>query len=198
VQEAGSQRLVAVLALGLTRGGEGAHGIAVVGPVARHELPPARLAVLLVVLARDLKGRLVGLRAAVGVENDVLVVEPLVELLAQHHGGLVAHRERVVGQLDELVVGSLCQLFAAVADVDAPEAGHAVEVTVAFRVGDPSPTALRHYYPWGRCGASPLDRRVARQGVPDVALVLLNQLADPRVLRVHAGPSYLKSFWGSV
>jgi hypothetical protein len=133
----------------------------VVGPVAGDELPPPRLAVLLVVLARHLERRLVGLRAGIGVEDDVLVAEPLVELLAKLHGGLVTHRERVIGQLDELVVSSLRQLFASVAYVDAPQTGHTVEVTVAFSVGDPGSITLRYHYPRRRRGASPLYRRVA-------------------------------------
>jgi hypothetical protein len=42
----------------------------------------------------------------------------------------------VVGKLLQLLVGDARQAFAAVADVDAPEPGHAVDDPVAFAVGD--------------------------------------------------------------
>src|SRR3712207_8610085 len=68
---------------------------------------------------------------------------------------------------------------------------------ISLRVGDPGPPALRHHQSRGRRGASPLDRGVAREGVPDVALVLLDQLAELRVDRKstrlnssHANISY--------
>jgi hypothetical protein len=53
-----------------------------ISAVAGDELPAARIPVLLVVLASDLEGDLVGLRAGVGVEEDVVAIQPLVELLA--------------------------------------------------------------------------------------------------------------------
>ena len=81
-----------------------------------------------------------------------------------------------------MLVGGAGQLLAAVADVHAPEAAHPVEVTVALGVGDPGPLSPRDDHPRGRRRAAPLDRRVAGEGVPDVPVILLDQLALPRAL----------------
>src|SRR5215211_1912891 len=99
VQETGRQRLVAVLALRLTGGRQSSHGLPVIGPITGDELPPTRLAVLLVVLSGYLEGNLVRLRAGVGVEKDIVTLEPLVQLLAQLDGREVAFSQRVEGHL---------------------------------------------------------------------------------------------------
>ena len=46
----------------------------------------------------------------------------------------------VVGQVEHLSVGGFGQLLAAVADIDAPQAGHRIEIFLA--VGVPDPHAL--------------------------------------------------------
>jgi hypothetical protein len=74
----------------------------------------------------------------------------------------------VVGQLEHLPVGGLGQLLAAIADVDAPQPGHAVEHAVAFRVLEPDALGL------GNDAAAALlgQRLVIGEGVQVVTDVL--------------------------
>src|SRR4051794_15438955 len=149
VDEPGDQWFVFILPLGLARGCESSHGLSVVGPVTGDKLVPARLAVLLVVLASDLECDLVGFGATVREEEDVVVFQPLVELLAEPDSRQVALGQGVVGHGLQLIVGSLCQLLAAVADVHAPQSRHAVEVAISTDVRYPGPVGLRDYHRGG-------------------------------------------------
>jgi hypothetical protein len=99
VNETGRERLISVLSLGLPGSRQSRHGLPVVGSVATYELPPIGFAILLVVLARDLECDLVGLRARVGVKEDILVFEPLVELLPQFDGRQVTFHQGVEAHL---------------------------------------------------------------------------------------------------
>ena len=164
MQEAGRERLVLVLALGVPDRRQGAQSVAVVSPVARDELVPSRLAVLVVVLARYLEGGIVRLGAGVGVEDRVLVFEPLVELLPQLYGGCVALEQRVEGQGLHLLVGGPGQLLSSVAHVHGPQPAHAVKVPVTARVRDPGPLRLGDHHRGG-VGV------VTGHRVPDVAAV---------------------------
>src|SRR5918997_2948761 len=72
---------------------------------------------------------------------------------------------RIVRHGLQLLVSGFRQLFAAIADVDAPHTGHAVEVAVAVDVRYPGPVSLRDHHHRG-VGV------VTGHPVPDVASVL--------------------------
>ena len=166
VQETRGKRLVAVPALRLAGRRSRTQRVPVITAVTGDELVPARLSVLAMVLAGYLESRVVRLGAAVREEYDVLVAQPLVQLLCQLDGGFVALDQRIVRHSLQLLVGDPRQLFATVAGVDGPLAGHTVQVAVAFAVGDPGSVGLRYHHRRG-------IRVVSAHSMPDVFLVLL-------------------------
>src|SRR5919199_58266 len=139
VQESRSKRLVEIPALRLTGCRQSPERVAVIISVAGDELVSSGLAVQHMILAGYLEGGLVRLRPGVGVPDHVLAVQPLVELLPQLDSWQVTLTHRVIGHGLQLLVGDSRQLFPAVADIDAPHTGHAVEISVTVEVRYPGP-----------------------------------------------------------
>ena len=129
------ERLELHLAVAHAAGGEGGEGGAVIGVVAADRLVAVLLGELVPrVLPRELEGGLVGLRARADEVDVVVAAQQPVHLLGERGGGPVHRGVRVVGEVPHLVRRDLGQLGAAVADVHAPEPGHAVEVLAAVGV----------------------------------------------------------------
>ena len=128
-------------ALGVHEGhaaeGGAAEGAAVVGVVAGDDDGALRLAEELPVAADHADDGVVGFGAGAGEEDIVEAVRGEVgEGLGEFYGagGGALEEAVVVGEFGELAVDGVADVAAAVADVDAPEAGHAVEDLVAFAV----------------------------------------------------------------
>ncbi len=120
------------------------HGAAVIGVIARNDHLLVGLAQQLPVVAHHAQHGVVGVRAGAGEEHVVHVRRrDFGQQLRQLDGRRVAALEEVVvvGQFLHLPVGGFRQFLAAVADVDAPQAGHAVQDLVA--VGVPQIAAFR-------------------------------------------------------
>ncbi|MCY1280739.1 hypothetical protein D9M70_295310 [compost metagenome] len=133
--------------------GRGAQGGAVVAvPAADHDLL-LRLADHLPVAAHGADQHLVGLGAGVGVDRVAVVAgQQAEEQLGQFHhrrvGGVEEHV--VVRQLLQLLGGRGGEVLAAVAEVGAPEAGHAIEVALAVVVPEVEALAANdHPRPFG-------------------------------------------------
>ena len=116
-----------------------ATGRAVIGHLARDDAVLLRLALERPVVAHQPERRVVGLRSGRAVEHLVDVLwRDLGQLLGQQHRRRRRAFEEgvVVGQLLHLGIGRLSQFIAAIADVDAPQPGHAVEDLVALGIVD--------------------------------------------------------------
>ena len=123
----------------------------------------------------------VRVRSGIAEENAVQVPGcELGQLLRQRDGGHVRGLEEgvVIGQLAHLPGGGIGQFVAPVADVDAPQPGHAVEDLVAVAVGEKhalgprdDPSALRR------------DLLVGGEGVHVVSRVDRLQFGSGKVVR---------------
>ena len=115
------------------------HRRAVIGHVARDDAVLLRLAFERPVVAHQAQRRIVGLRAGRAEEHLVHVGRrDLGDLLGEQHRRRrrAAEEGIVVGQFLHLRGGGFGELVAAVADVDAPQAGHAVEDLVVLGIVD--------------------------------------------------------------
>ena len=93
------------------------------------------------------------------------------------------HRRRleegvVVGQVEHLAIGGLGQLLAAIADIHAPQARHAVEQLVALGVPDPHAVGMGDD-PRAAVG---MEGLVVGEGMEMVADVVLDEFGDIEVL----------------
>ena len=136
--------------------------------------------------AGDLEGGVHRLRAAVHEPDPAHPLgEDLRQLGREPGGGRVDLGEGVVGELEELPVGGLGHLLAAVADVHAPEARHGVDVALAAGVGDGAPARLDHDAERALGQGAVVEERV-----PDVRGVLLPESGHlplgPRGCGIHA------------
>jgi hypothetical protein len=118
------------------------HSAAVVGVLPADDDLFVRLAAATPVVTYHAHHRVVGLGAGSGIENVVQPVwgdfrEHLGETYGRHVGGL--EETVVVGQLLHLGIGRVCQFLAAVADIHAPQTGHAVENSIAVRIPEIDP-----------------------------------------------------------
>ncbi|MNR45042.1 hypothetical protein D3C85_1638520 [compost metagenome] len=98
---------------------------------------PVMLADLLLVLAGYFEGGFVGFRTAVGEENDIVAFQPFVQLLGQGDGRHMALREREIRQAKELIISRFRQFLAPIANIDTPQAGHAVQKFVPVDIRHP-------------------------------------------------------------
>ncbi len=113
------------------------HGAAVVGVLSADDGVPPGLAHEVPVASHHAHHGVVGLGSRIG-EKDVIQMlrRNLGQQLGKLHRGRVGGLEKIVveRQLLELAAAGLDELFSAVAQVDAPKPGHAVQDLVALRV----------------------------------------------------------------
>ncbi len=168
VDEAGQRQVGLGVHLRLAAQAGPQHGAAVIGVVPADEGLLGRLALEVPEMAHHARDGVVGFRARGAVED-------VVQARGRHLGQLFGELDRggrrgleegvVVGQLQHLPVGRLGQLLAAVADVDAPQAGHAVDEGVALGVGERHSVGLRDDAAAALLG----ERLVVGEGVQVVA-----------------------------
>ena len=91
---------------------------------------------MLHVLPGDLETGFVRLGTRVDEIGVVAAAHQPVDLLGQARGRHVHRRVREIGQLPHLLGGDLGKLGAAIADIDAPQPGHGVEILGAVGVDD--------------------------------------------------------------
>src|SRR5690606_35279171 len=138
VDETVAVRAKAPLALGDPAYGQGGEAGAVIREVAADELVAGLMrAHLALVLPGQLHGGLVGLGAAV---DEVHVAQAparqVGQLVGQYRRGTVDLQVWVIRQLQHLLVHGVRDLPPPVADVDAPQARHGVQVLAPFGVDD--------------------------------------------------------------
>ena len=121
---------------------------------------------MLLVLAGDLDAGLVRLGARVDEVGVVAAAHQGVDLFRERRRRDVHLGVREVGELLHLVGGDVGELAAAVADVDAPEAGHGVEIGGAVGVVDGGAVCGGHDHLLG------FQQLVLDDGVEDVFQVL--------------------------
>ena len=147
------QRQVPGLVVGRDAGeAGGGQGQPVVAAEARDDLLLLRSAAQVVVVADQLDVGVVGVRARAAEEHlgEVAGASPLAE--EREHPVGEPDRRLVRGRAEQVVVAQLLDrlprrlsdLGPAVADVDAPEPGAAVDVLPAAAIHDPHPPALAH------------------------------------------------------
>ena len=129
VDELARIRLELGLAVAHAAGGERRQRRAVIGVVAADGLEFELLGkFVLHILPRDLEAGLVGLGARVDEIGVVAAAHQRVDLVAELRRRNVHRGVRIIGDLLHLLGGDLGELGAAVADVDAPQPRHRVEI----------------------------------------------------------------------
>ena len=125
-----------------------AHGGAVVAVLAGDDHRLFRLALDVPVAAHETNVRVIGLGPRSGKEHMVQIARGQFGQLGGKGNGrdMRCLKEGVViAQFFHLARGNFGQFLAPVADVDAPQARHAVDDPVTFAVGQPHALALRHH-----------------------------------------------------
>src|SRR5690606_38943632 len=159
------------------------------GPVVR-EIPADELVARLVgahlplVLAGELHGGFVGLRAAVDKVHVVqAAARELRQLVRQLRRGPVDLQVGVVGQLQQLLVNRVGDLPPPIAHVDAPQPGHRIQVLAPLRVHDGGAVGPLHNHQ--RLAVQPL---VLDHGMPYVIEVQLDDFLRGLAAHVRSPP----------
>ena len=126
---------------------------------------------MLGVLPGDLEAGLIRLGAGIDEIGVVVAAHEGVDLLAELGGGQVHGGVRVIGDGLHLLGGDLRQFGAAIADIDAPEPGHGVEIGGAIGIDDGGALRARHHH------LLLFQRLVLQERVEDVVEVLFDDLA---------------------
>ena len=121
-----------------------AHGRSVIGVLAADDDGLFRLALHVPVAPDEADIGVIRLRPRPGIEDVVQIARrQFRDLRGQRDGGDVARLEEgvVIAQFFHLLRGDLGQVLAAIADIDAPKARHAVDDLLALAVGQPDALA---------------------------------------------------------
>jgi len=169
MREVAGIRLELCLALAHAAGIQGCERRAVIGIIAADRLEaefPGTL--VLLVLAGDLEAGLVRFRSRVDEIGVVAAAHQFVDLFGQRRGRRVHRGVRKIGKLPHLIGGDLGEFAAPVADIDAPQPGHAVEILGPIGIDDRRALAAGDDHLLG------FQRLVLDDRVQDVAEILLH------------------------
>ena len=129
---------------------------------------------MLLVLAGDLEAGLVRFRSRVDEIGVVAAAHQFVDLFGQRRGRRVHRGVRKIGKLPHLIGGDRGEFAAPVADIDAPQPGHAVEILGPIGIDDRRALAAGNDHLLG------FQRLVLDDRMQDVAEILLHDRGSHR------------------